>query len=116
MVKMVKPTGPRPPVTPSRSRRIVRFTLRHGSAADDIIADWINELQEHGLEHSAAIRNILRAAISGHSFVTPLRHIHYVPHQTPATAEPGSTEPEARITKSDRVLLEALRTQLRGRD
>ena len=71
-------------------------------------------VHEIGLEHSAAIRNILRAAISGHSFVTPLGHVHFVPQPTPIAAEPASAEAKTRITDADRLLLKELRIQMSG--
>ena len=116
MVKITKgkPGGSRPPITPSRPRRVVRFVLRKDSEADGVIADWIDELQKLGMEHSAAIRNILRATISGHPFVTPLAHIHYVSQSTPKTAEPQSAETKTHVTDADRLLLKELRIQMRG--
>lgn len=111
---MVKPTGARPPITPSHPRRVVRFVLRQGSEADGVIADWIDALQERGMEHSAAIRNILRAVISGHPFVTPLEHVHYVPQPAPKATESQSAEMKTHITDADRLLLNELRAQMRG--
>ena len=109
-----RPEGSRPPVTPSRPRRAIRIILRQGSEADGTIADWIDGLHEIGLEHSAAIRNILRAVISEHPFVTPLRHVYYVPQPTPTAPEPQSAETKTRITDADRLLLKELRIQMRG--
>ena len=115
-----KPAGPRPPITPSRpesfvrSRRAIRIILRQGSEADGVIADWIDALHGIGMEHSAAIRNILRAAISGHPFVTPLGHIHYTPCPISSAAEPAPAETKTHITDADRLLLKELRIQMRG--
>ena len=102
------------PATDPRPRRVVRFVLRRGSRADGVIADWIDKLQEMGMEHSAAIRNILRAVVSGHPFVPPLGHIHYVPQPTPKAAEPQSAETRAHITDADMLLLKELRIQMKG--
>lgn len=108
----------------TRPRRVIRVVLRKNSEADGVIADWIDELQEGGLRHSAAIRNILRAAISGHPFVTPLKHTHYIPRlaskptgQASAEAQDELAEVDLslQLTDADVSLLKKLRVQMGGK-
>jgi len=100
--------------TPDRSRRVICFALRQGSEADGIIADWIDALKEIGMEHSAAIRDILRACVAGQPFLTPLRHRYYShrPMPTPEPLSQASAEAQKGLTEADISLLKQLRIQM----
>lgn len=104
---------------PLTRSRVIRFSLRKGPADADI-ARWLAQLKERGLEHSTAIRDILRSCALKQDFITPLTRTLYVvapplrAHSQIDAGERGDEHPESSITRADMLLAQQLRQQMRG--